>query len=90
MTGLRINRRQALLATGALVATPRRLLGAGLPSLRAVLTRTECIDRPLGLETLQPRFSWALESAAHSVRQQAYHLRVASDPVLLSGSRADL
>jgi alpha-L-rhamnosidase len=90
VTGLRINRRQALLATGALVATRPRLLAAGQPSLRAVLTRTECIDRPLGLETPQPRFSWALESASHNVRQKAYHLRVASDPELLSGSRADL
>ena len=90
MTGICINRRQALLATGALVATPPGLLRAGQPALRAVLTRTECIDRPLGLEVAQPRFSWALESPDHNVRQKAYHIRVASQPGLLSGARADL
>jgi alpha-L-rhamnosidase len=90
MTELRFNRRQALLATGALVATPPRLLGAGRSALRAVLTRTECIDRPLGLEVAQPRFSWAVQSTDHNVRQKAYHIRVASEPGLLSGARADL
>ena len=75
MTELRFNRRQALLATGALVATPPRLLGAGRSALRAVLTRTECIDRPLGLEVAQRRFSWAVQSTDHNVRQKAYHIR---------------
>jgi alpha-L-rhamnosidase len=65
-------------------------LGAGRTALRAVLTRTECIDRPLGLEVAQPRFSWAIQSTDHNVRQKAYHIRVASEPGLLSGARADL
>ena len=90
MKRLRVSRRDVLLASGALVATPPRLLCAEDPALRAVRTRTECIDRPLGLEVAQPRFSWALESAGHNVRQSAYRILVASDPGLLSAGRADL
>jgi alpha-L-rhamnosidase len=90
MTRVRINRRQVLLATGALVAAPPCLLSARQPSLRAVRTRTECIDRPLGLEVAQPRFSWALETSGRGIRQTAYRIRVASDAELLSAATADL
>jgi alpha-L-rhamnosidase len=89
MTRIRVNRRQVLLATGALATTPR-LLRAGAGSLRVVRTRTECIDRPLGLEVAQPRFSWALESADDNVRQKAYRITVAGNAGLLSAGKADL
>ena len=84
MSELQINRRQWLLATGALAATPPRLLYADSPAQRVVRTRTECIDRPMGLEVAQPRFSWALESPSAGVRQTAYRIVVATSDALLS------
>ena len=86
MSALHVNRRQVLLATGALAATPPRLLFAADEPLRVARMRTECIDRPLGLEVAQPRFSWALASSARDVRQVAYRVLVSSDP----GSLGDL
>src|SRR5581483_9734014 len=78
MSDFQLNRRELLLATGALAATSPRLLFADAPSLRVTRTRTECIDRPMGLEVAQPRFSWALESDSRGVRQTAYRIVVAS------------
>jgi len=78
MSDFQLNRRELLLATGALAAASPRLLFADSPSLRVTRTRTECIDRPMGLEVAQPRFSWALESDSHGVRQTAYRIVVAS------------
>ena len=85
-----VNRRQLLLATGALAATPPRLLYADSRTVRVARTRTECIDRPIGLEVAQPRFSWALESASQGVRQTAYRIVVASSEALLATGAADL
>ena len=84
MTEFQVNRRQVLIAAGALAATPPRLLLADSPAQRVLRTRTECIDRPMGLEVTQPRFSWALESASQGVRQTAYRVLVASSEALLS------
>ena len=89
MNPFQLDRRQLLMAAGALAATPPRLLYADSPSVRVVRTRTECIDRPLGLEVTQPRFSWALESTSQGVRQSAYRIVVASSEALLA-SGADL
>ena len=90
MSDFQLNRRQVLLVTGALAATPPRLLYADSPALRVIRTRTECIDRPMGLEAVQPRFSWALESDRHGVRQKSYRILVASAEALLSSEHADL
>jgi alpha-L-rhamnosidase len=84
MRDFQVNRRQLLIATGALAATPPRLLLADSPAQRVVRTRTECIDRPMGLEVAQPRFSWALESTGQGVRQRAYRVVVASSESVLS------
>ena len=84
MSDFRLSRRQVLMATGALAATPPRLLYADSSTLRVVRTRTECIDRPMGLEVAQPRFSWALESGDQGVRQTAYRIVVASSETRLS------
>ena len=84
MSDFQINRRQVLVATGVLAATPPRLLLADSAAQKVVRTRTECVDRPMGLEVVQPRFSWALESASQGVRQTAYRVVVASSEALLS------
>src|SRR5579862_6091776 len=84
MSEFQINRRQVLIATGALAATAPRLLLADSPAQRVVRSRTECIDRPMGLGVAQPRFSWALESDSQGVRQTAYRVVVASSEALLS------
>lgn len=84
-----ISRRQMLVGTGAMAAMPR-VLATEPASLRVVRPRTERIDRPMGLEVAQPRFSWALESPRRNVVQKAYRVTVASDPVRLHASRADL
>ena len=90
MSDFRLSRRQVLMATGALAATPPRLLLADSPAQRVVRTRTECVDRPMGLEVTQPRFSWALESASQGVRQTAYRVVVASSSEALLSTRPDL
>lgn len=86
---LQIDRRELLIATGLIAAAPRWLHGAD-PGLRTMRLRTEGIDRPIGLEVVRPRFSWALQSAARNVRQTAYRLTAAASlDALLAGS-ADL
>src|SRR5579864_8214873 len=78
-----------LVATGAIAAAPR-LLGGELASLRVVHAHTECLERPIGLEVAQPRFSWALESPGRNVRQVAYRVTVGSAAATLLAGRADL
>ena len=87
---IRINRRQVLATAGAIAATPR-LLAVEPARLRVVRPRTECIDRPMGLEVAQPRFSWALDgSGSRNVVQSVYRVTVGSDPVALLAGKADL
>src|SRR5438105_714892 len=86
---MRIDRRQLLLATGVIAAAPR-LLRAADAVLKAVRLRTEGIDHPIGLELAQPRFSWALESAARNTRQAAYRITAASSARGLASGTADL
>ena len=52
--------------------------------------RTEGMTAPMGLDTNQPRFSWALQSKEQNVMQQGYQIQVASSPELLAQGRADL
>ena len=50
--------------------------------------RTEYKENPLGIDVLQPRFSWQLKSSRRGVRQTAYQIRVAgSETDLKSGRR---
>jgi alpha-L-rhamnosidase len=42
--------------------------------------RTENLTDPLGLDCLQPRLSWVLESPDRGVLQTAYELRVDTRP----------
>jgi alpha-L-rhamnosidase len=52
--------------------------------------RTEGLNNPLGIDRVQPRFSWMMESPAEDEHQTAYQLLVASSPSLLTEESADL
>jgi alpha-L-rhamnosidase len=66
------------------------------PSLVAVAApdvahlRCEYRDTPLGIDTPQPRLSWAIESDQRGERQTAYQILVASSPALLAKDAGDL
>ncbi|HTL30027.1 MAG TPA: family 78 glycoside hydrolase catalytic domain [Tepidisphaeraceae bacterium] len=68
--------------------------GAGASSkLKATNLRTEYHTNPLGLDVVQPRFSWVLESSdslARDQKQSAYQILVASSREKLKEGSADL
>jgi alpha-L-rhamnosidase len=45
---------------------------------------------PLGIDDVQPRFSWQLRDSRQGARQTAYQLLVASQPELLAVGKADV
>ena len=51
---------------------------------------TEHLANPMGIDTSTPRLSWQLESGQKNVRQEAYHILVASTPELLAQDKGDL
>lgn len=52
--------------------------------------RTEYKINPLGIEVLQPRLSWMIESDEFEVKQEAYRILVASTAEKLMGNDYDL
>jgi alpha-L-rhamnosidase len=60
-----------------------------MPDLAVSNLRCEYLVAPLGLDELQPRLSWAIESDRRGARQIAYRLRVASTAEKLTRSEAD-
>ena len=56
---------------------------AAASDLRATYLRCEHLVDPLGIDVLQPRLSWQLESPRRGDRQTAYQVQVASDPTRL-------
>src|SRR5699024_11048829 len=52
--------------------------------------RTEYLINPLGLEVLQPRLSWMIESEEFKMKQEAYRILVASTPEKLMENNCDL
>ena len=51
--------------------------GAGLAVVRL---RCEYLENPLGIDTLHPLLSWALESSARGERQTAFRIVVTAIP----------
>jgi len=45
---------------------------------------------PLGIDDVQPRFSWQLRDSRQGARQTAYRLLVATQPELLAVGHADV
>lgn len=52
--------------------------------------RTEYLQNPLGIDVLDPRFSWELTSVVRGQRQSAYQIVVSADSVALSRGAAEL
>ncbi len=52
--------------------------------------RCEYAENPLGVEALQPRLSWRLESAERGQRQTAYQILVSSSEEKLRAGSGDL
>ena len=66
------------------------LATARAASLEATGLRCEYLTNPLGLDVLQPRLSWLLESGERGQRQTAYQVLVASSEKLLKQNSGDL
>ncbi len=56
---------------------------------KATDLRTEGMKEPLGIDNVQPHFSWKITSQ-QPFSQEAYELQVASSPKLLSDGKADV
>ncbi|UCH64159.1 MAG: family 78 glycoside hydrolase catalytic domain [Fidelibacterota bacterium] len=65
----------------ACVSTAQRLTVTNL--------RCEYLEVPLGIDVLQPRFSWVLESPKRGISQTAYRILVASSEEALESERTD-
>ncbi|MCU0913467.1 MAG: glycoside hydrolase family 78 protein [Planctomycetes bacterium] len=62
-----------------------------LPSeVRVTDLRCEYLANPLGIDVVQPRLSWKLESAWRGQKQTAYQILVASEERLLRDNKPDL
>lgn len=93
-------------ATRPVTMTPAQLLcllwiplgllaGAGpaharTAAIRPDRLRCESIENPLGVEQINPRLSWVLDSAARDQRQSAYRVLVSSTDRGLKRGEADL
>lgn len=63
-------------------------LSAGV--LSPVALRCEYNLNPLGIDELQPRLTWRVQSAERGAKQEAYQILVASSPELLAGNAGDV
>jgi alpha-L-rhamnosidase len=50
----------------------------------------EYLSNPVGIDVVEPRFSWIIESKEHNVYQTAYQILVASSPEKLNEKAADI
>ena len=49
------------------------------PAVSVENLRVENLDKPLGIDTSEPRFSWQITSDKRNVRQTAYQIVVSGD-----------
>ena len=64
-----------------------------LPNARALTIdrlRCEYLTNPIGIDVLQPRLSWVLQSTARGEMQNGYQILVASTPEILDNDHGDL
>ncbi|MDI6447741.1 glycoside hydrolase family 78 protein [Anaerobaca lacustris] len=85
-----------LIQISAVSATVLNLPTVNLPlptlgsDMRATDLRCEYLCEPLGIDVVQPRLSWKLQSQWRGRKQTAYQVLVASNEELLRDNRADL
>jgi len=65
-------------------------LTAGAQVLSPAALRVDEMTTPLGIDDMQPRFSWQLRDSREGARQTAFRLLVASQPELLAADKADV
>ncbi|MHA1650149.1 MAG: glycoside hydrolase family 78 protein [Candidatus Helarchaeota archaeon] len=58
--------------------------------IKPIYLRSEYLVNPLGIDVLEPRLSWVLESEERNQKQSAYQILVASSENLLKNDRGDL
>jgi alpha-L-rhamnosidase len=58
--------------------------------LQAVSLKCEHLEQPRGLNSRQPRFTWAVRGDGHNRRQSAYRIVVGSDPEAVGRGDGDL
>jgi len=75
------------LSCACLVSLPALAAAAGMSVSQL---RCEYRPDPFGIDTPQPRLSWAVESEQRSVKQAAYQILVASTGALVAKDQADL
>ncbi|MBP7934836.1 MAG: glycoside hydrolase family 78 protein [Phycisphaerae bacterium] len=61
-----------------------------MAGVRVAHLRTEYLTHPLGIDAVQPRLSWVLESDEREVRQAAYQILVAGAKDELGGDKGGL
>ncbi len=74
----------------ALVALPLFAATTLPAAISASSLRCESRAEPLGVDVLQPRLSWIIESKERAQRQTAYRVVVASSKNMLAAGRGDL
>jgi alpha-L-rhamnosidase len=65
------------------------LVFAGAAQAAPVHLKTNALDRPLGIDTPTPRFSWQSNAATPNWMQSAYQVLVATDVTHLNSEKAD-
>lgn len=79
-----------LIGASVLACLPSPVSAEGATGLRAVALRCEYLQNPVGIDEVQPRLSWRVESDERGQKQTAYRILVASSHDLLTEGHADL
>ena len=81
-----------LMLAGCWLVSPLAAAAAGAADVRATHLRCEYRQDPVGIDVVQPRLSWTLETAptVRGQAQSAYQVLVASSPEKLAGEQGDL
>ncbi len=94
MTNLpKVTRRQFLESAAAVLAEQQlraATVDPAVTSLKISNLRCEYAEIPLGIDVLQPRLSWQLESSGQGVEQTAYQVLVSSNRDMLLAGHGDL
>ena len=79
-----------LLAATTTASAAKKSTKTAAETVTCVSLTTENMQNPLGLQTLQPRFSWQTQCQKQNTVQTAYRILVASEPDLCQPGKADL